>query len=449
MVCKFGGSSVANAEQVNKVFNIITSDEKRKYVVVSAPGKDKHDKEKVTDHLFNIATEGKHFYNQNKHISAKDSYDAVIGKFTRLVKDLEIDGGEILDNLKKDLSLNLPEHKKSDFFASRGEHYNAQVIAKFFQKKGVDAEVGLPEDIGFVVSDDFGNAKVMPESYKNFKQRLMREGLFIIPGYYGKTRAGDIAVLSRGGSDLTGGEIAYALNASLYENWTDTDGIYQVDPRVISGAKVIPRLTYKEIRLLSSKGFNIFHFDAMINCKKMNIPINIRNTNNPTAEGTMIVSERVPEEIVIGIAKLDEIAYVYVEKDMIGDSIGRTYELLKIFKNHNIYTYHYPSDKDDISVIVNQDDLKGNEGRLKEDIMRVFNPDIIELNYNLSIISPVGIGMKDHPGVISQAATALKDENINIDIMDQGPAQISFHFGVQNYYADNALQALYNSFFNQ
>ena len=445
IVCKFGGSSVANAEQIKKVKNIIQDNNKRKYIIVSAPGKDATDAEKVTDHLFNIASDGEHFLSQNKKISPKESYDAVLGKFTRLINDLDISGDDILSGLKDDLQKDLPADKKTDFYASRGEHYNAKVISQYLEKCGLAVELSLPEDIGFIVSEDFGNAKVLPETYMNLKEHLKHENIALIPGYYGITKKKDIAVLSRGGSDLTGGEVAYSLNASVYENWTDTDGIYQVDPRVIKGAAVIPRLTYKEIRLLSSKGFNVFHFDAMISCKKMKIPINIRNTNNPTAPGTMIVSERVPEEIVVGIAKLDDIAYVYLEKDMIGDSIGLTYELLKIFKDFNIYTYHYPSDKDDIAIIVNQENLKGLEDELKEEITRIIKPDIIEMNYNMSIISPVGVGMKDHPGVIAQASTAMKENNLNIEIMDQGPAQISFHFGVQGYYADKALRTLYTA----
>ncbi|MBN1473467.1 MAG: ACT domain-containing protein, partial [Syntrophaceae bacterium] len=238
---------------------------------------------------------------------------------------------------------------------------------------------------------------------------------------------------------------AFAIEAALYENWTDTDGIYQVDPRLIPEAKVISRLTYKEIRLLSSKGFDVFHYDAMVNCKKRNIPIQIRNTNNLASEGTLIVSERVPEEVVVGIARKDDIAYLYVERDGAGEAIGFVHDLLSVIKDYGIETYHYPTDRDDVAILLNQNDMVGFAEDIKEKIEKEFRPDTLEFNYNITILSPVGIGMKNHPGVIAQASTALKEQNINIDIINQGPAQISFHFGFQNYYADSALRAMYKS----
>ncbi len=445
IVCKFGGSSVANADQIEKITEIIKSNSDRKYIVVSAPGKDDIDSEKVTDHLFNIATGGNHFRIRDKNISPEESHRSIMNKFSRLIKDLGIDGEDILNDLGTDLKKSLPDKKKIDFLASRGEHYNAKVVTRYFQKEGINAKLQLPEDIGMIVSKDFGNAKVIPITYKNLARLSKKDSVSVIPGYYGITEEGDVAVFSRGGSDLTGGEVAYAVNAALYENWTDTDGVYQVDPRIISDAKVIPRLTYKEIRLLSSKGFNIFHFDAMVNCKKRHIPINIRNTNNPVAPGTMIVSERIPEETVVGIARLDNIACCYLEKDGAGETIGFVNDLLKIMKDFGIETYHYPTDKDDVSVIFSQEDLKGYEDDLKEAIQEHLNPDILMFNYNITVLSPVGIGMKDQPGVIAIAATALKEKNINIEIIDQGPAQISFHFGVQNYHADETLKALYEA----
>ncbi|MDO9515985.1 MAG: aspartate kinase [Syntrophales bacterium] len=443
--CTFGGSSLANAAQLEKVRLIVEDDPRRRYIVVSAPGRDDNDGEKATDHLLNIATEGNHFREQRKDITPKQSFDSVMGTFARLIDESGIDGGDLLSDLKNDLNSTLDMNKRIDFMASRGEHYHAKLICRYFQKKGMHAQVMMPEDIGLIVSDDFSNAKVLPETYDNLKKLGKMDGIIVIPGYYGVTKGGDVAVFSRGGSDLTGGEVAYAINADVYENWTDTDGIYQVDPQFVNDARVIPRLTYKEIRLLSSKGFDVFHFDAMINCKKRNIPINIRNTNNPSAPGTLIVSERVPEETAVGIARLDNVAYIYLEKDGIGEVIGATKDVLDILKEHAVRTYHYPADKDDLAVLVDQNDLISKANIIREEIERALNPDVLEMIYNLSILSPVGIGMKHNPGILAQAAAALKDENINIEIVDQGPGQISFHFGIQSYYADAALRALYQS----
>lgn len=445
IVSKFGGSSVANARQIEKVRQIVVADPARRLVVVSAPGKDETDLEKVTDHLFNIATDGNHFKSKGKAITARQSFDSVMAKFTGLVNELGIEGDDILSDLQADLNNPIEGHKRVDFFASRGEHYSAKVIQRYFRASGLDARLMLPEDIGFVVSERFGDAKVLPATYTNLALNLVDEGIAIIPGYYGLTLKGDIAVLSRGGSDLTGGEVAYAVNAALYENWTDTDGVYQVDPRQIPEASVIPELTYKEIRLLSSKGFNVFHFDAMISCKKRQIPINVRNTNNPTAPGTMIVNARTPHETAVGIARMDGIAFVYIEKDMIGETIGFTKDLLDIFKDYNISTHHYPSDRDDIAVIVDQLDLTGKTEGLLADIRKSLNPDVLEVNYDLSLLSPVGIGMKDTPGVLARAAGALYQENINIEIVDQGPSQMCIHFGIHERQAASGLNTLYRT----
>jgi len=443
IVSKFGGSSVANAAQIEKVRQIICSNPHRSVVVVSAPGKDASDSEKITDHLFNLATDGDHFAVRGKTITPKESHDRVVDKYTALVRDLAIDGHDIIEDLEADLHSAIEGKKRIDFFASRGEHYSAKVIDRYFRSKGMHTVVRMPEDIGFLVSERFGNAKVLPGTYVNLKENLTDDVITIIPGYYGITLKGDIAVLSRGGSDLTGGDVAYAVDASLYENWTDTDGVYQVDPRIIPEAGVIPELTYKEIRLLSSRGFNVFHFDAMINCKNKGIPINIRNTNNPNAPGTMIVGSRVPRETVVGIARLDGLAYVYIEKDMIGETIGFTKELLDIFKDFNINTHHYPSDRDDIAVIVDQVDLTGKTDDITSLIKKQLDPNFIEIKSNLCLLSPVGSGMKDTPGVLAKAADALYRKGINIEVVDQGPSQMSFHFGIKQQHGDTGIKALY------
>lgn len=444
IVSKFGGSSLANAGQIKKVRDIIASDSDRKYIIVSAPGKDDNDDFKITDHLINVAMEGRHLSTPDAAVTSKESFNAVINKFKSIISELNLESEDIIKDLTKDLNLSIPELKRKDFLASRGEHYNAKIVAAYFSRNGISAEVKLPEDIGLVVTENFGNAKVVPVSYKNLKKNTSCQGVSIIPGFYGITESKDIAVFSRGGSDLTGGEIAYAMNASLYENWSDIDGIYQADPRIIKKARVIPRLTYKEIRLLASKGFNVFHYDAMVRCKKKGIPINIRNTNNPSADGTTIVAQRVPEETTVGIARMDNIAYLYLEKDGSQEIIGFVNRVLNIMKDYGIETYHYPTDRDDVAVIMNQDDLIGCEDDITETIKRELDPDNMEFFYNLSIISPVGIGMRYDPGVIAEAALAMKNNNINIEIIDQGPAQISFHLGIQGYYADNALNALYD-----
>ncbi len=441
IVCKFGGSSVENAAQIEKVKNIVSDNKNRKYVVVSAPGRDDRYREKITDHLINIASDGEHLSEQK--IDAKTSMKVVVDKFAGICDDLGVCSGDLLEDLEKDLKTDLQGDRKKAFLSSRGEHYNARIIAAYFNQCGLETRLVLPEEIGFTVSEDFLSAKVLEESYPNLEALKEEERICLLPGYYGITPNGEIAVLSRGGSDLTGGEIAYSVNASLYENWSDIDGVYEVDPRIIQNADVVPRLTFKEIRLLSSKGFNVFHFDAMTSCRKRNIPINIRNTNHPSAAGTMILNERVPVEEVAGIAKLDNMAYIYLEKEGLGEHIGFTEGLLGIFNRYNINTYHYPTDKDDIAVLLSKEDLSGNINNLRMEIEEKLAPDVVEVVYDLAILSMVGIGMRNNSYAIADAVSVLKDNHIDIEMIDQGPAKISFHIGVAQHHADRALELLH------
>jgi aspartate kinase len=243
IVCKFGGSSVENATQIEKVKNIVSDNKNRKYVVVSAPGRDEKYQEKITDHLINIAMDGEHL--KEGKISSEVSQKAIVEKFRTICDALNISSDVVIEGLKKDFKTDLSDEKKIAFLSSRGEYYNALIIADYFKLCGMDTRLVLPEDIGFVVSDDYLSAKVQEESYKNLETLKNEEKICLMPGFYGVTREGEIAVLSRGGSDLTGGEIAYSVNASLYENWSDIDGVYEVDPRIVSKADVVPRLTFK------------------------------------------------------------------------------------------------------------------------------------------------------------------------------------------------------------
>ncbi|MDX1757517.1 MAG: aspartate kinase [Marinobacter sp.] len=445
IVCKFGGSSVADAGQIEKVRRIVEANPKRRIVVVSAPGRSSADEQKVTDHLINIATDGSHFREQRLDVTPAQSKQAVLNKFTTIVEDLSLEADDILAALKADLDCSLSGDERVAFLASRGEHYNARLIAAYFERCGMEASAGLPEDIGLVVSDDFLNADLQEETYRNIRQLADDQRLIVVPGFYGVTGRGQVAVFSRGGSDLTGGEIAYAVDAETYENWTDVSGVFEADPRQVPEARAIPRLTFKEIRLLSCKGFNVFHLNAMLPCKDRKIPIHIRNTNEPQDPGTVILFERVPEEGVVGIAQLDNVAYVYLEKDMLGEETGFTAELLTILREFNIQTYHYPTDKDDIAVLVNQDDLTGAINDLRQRIEEQLRPDFMNVAYNLSILTPVGLGLQGNTYPIVDALSALGEAHIPIETIDQSPSQICFHIGVPQAVADDALRILYRT----
>lgn len=447
-VCKFGGSSVKDVEQIKKVVSIVKSDKDRRVIVVSAPGRDEKYDQKITDHLLNYATDGIHFNEQHIEISSKQSYHAIIAKFETLCDDLKIDKLSIIESLKQDLNDNtLKREKKEAFCLSRGEHHNAKIIALYMQQEGINTKLSLPEDFGFILSDDFRDGKVQGITHENIQNyfSLEKDEVYLVPGFYGVTSKKEIVVMSRGGSDLTGGELAYALDADLYENWTDTNGVYEVDPRVIDNANVISRLTFKELRLLSSKGFNVFHFNAMLNCKKSKIPINIKNTNNPEHSGTMILNERVPMEDIVGIAKLDNMASIHIQKDMLSEEVGFTAELLKIFGEFGISTYHYPTDKDDIAILVEQEDLKGKVNNLRRQIEKRLKADNVYISYNIAIITIVGIGLKENTFAMVDAINALKENNISFDLFDMSPSKISFHIGLSQNIADVALKTLYEN----
>lgn len=443
VVCKFGGSSVANADQIEKVRRIVADDPQRRFVVVSAPGRVGDGEEKITDHLLNVATNGQHFRERRQPISKSDSLQTVMERFRTIVGDLGIEGADLLESLEQDLETELTGDRRVAFLASRGEHYNARIIARYFASREMDARVSLPEDFGFLVSEDYLDAKIEEAAYANIAALDGADVITVIPGFYGVTSAGEVAVFSRGGSDLTGGEIAYAIDSDRYENWTDVSGVLETDPSVISEARAIPRLTFKEIRLLSSKGVNVFHLDAMLNCRKRQIPIHVRNTNRPDEPGTQILNERVPEEGVVGIARLDCMAYVYLEKYALSEELGFTADLLTIFEEFGIKTYHYPTDKDDIAVLVNQEDMKGSINDLRRTIEKRLQPDFMDVVYNLAIITPVGLGLKGNSYPIVDAINSLGEEHIPIEMIDQSPSQICFHIGVSQAVADAALEILY------
>lgn len=445
IVCKFGGSSVADAGQIEKVRRIVEADSRRRIVVVSAPGRSEPNEQKVTDHLFNIATRGAHFRQQRINISAEQSQQAVLAKFENILADLDIEPSALIAALEQDLACDLSGERRIAFLASRGEHYNARIIAEHFRQRGMDARVALPEDIGLWVTEDFQNAQLLEASYGHLQQLAEGQQIAVVPGFYGVTENDEVAVFSRGGSDLTGGEIAYAVAAETYENWTDVSGVFEADPRLIPTARAIPRLTFKEIRLLSSKGFNVFHLNAMLSCKDGKIPIHIRNTNEPRDPGTVILVERVPEEGVVGIARLDNVSYIYLEKDMLGEEVGFTAELLTILQEFGVHTYHYPTDKDDIAVLVNQDDLVGAINDLRRRIEEQLKPDFMDVAYNLSILTPVGLGLRGNSYPVVEALSALGRAHIPIEMIDQSPSQICFHIGVQRSVADHALQILYKT----
>lgn len=444
IVCKFGGSSVANSSQIKKVFEIIKQDEKRKVVVVSAP-------KGVTDGL--IACANKQFLTKS---FPTDEFSKIELIYNEIGKNLDVQKtvDEVLEELKARINSGVKNKKQyEDLVKAWGEYSNAKVISDYFTKAGNPSVFMTPDDVGLYVTEDFGNAKVLKETYKNIKKALKDESRVVLfPGFYGKTKNGKTATFSRGGSDLTGSIMAAGVIAKVYENWTDQDGIRKADPRIVDSPSKIEEITYKEIRELAYMGFKVFHAEAMIPAMKHNIPINIKNTNNPIEKGTFIVNERETKnnEPIIGVASRNNFCVFSIEKILMDQQVGFGRRLLEIFEQNGLSYEHTPTGIDSISVILDQTQLDTDtEKEIIAKINQELNPDSVTIEKNKSLISVVGLGLKRTPGIASMITGALAKAKINIEIINQGPSEISFIIGIDDKDSKTAVNAIYREFYKK
>ncbi|MBR9691096.1 aspartate kinase [Candidatus Woesearchaeota archaeon] len=440
-VCKFGGTSVANSEQIKKVAGIIKSDKKRKIIVTSAP-------KGVTDLLIECANE----FHESKRFpdftfkKVKEIYDE-IGENLEL-KDF---AGSMLDELKNRVYFPI-ENKKdyADYIKSWGEYSNAKIISAYLNRIGIESRFGSPKEVGLYVSQKFGDARVLEESYENIRKNLrgLKEVL-LFPGFYGMTKTDKYATFTRGGSDLTGSLLAASVGASVYENWTDQDGIRNADPKVVKTPMQIKEITYKEIRELAYMGFKVFHAEAMIPAMTRGIPIKIKNTNNPKEKGTLIANKRkLTKTPIIGVAAKNDFCVFNVEKLMMDKEVGFGRRLLEIFESEEISYEHSPSGIDSVSVILDQTQLdKELVEKIKEKIMEELHPDNVTVEYDKCLISVVGDSLKAASGVISRITGALAKKKINIEMINQGASEISTILGLDKKDCDAAVNAIYNEFF--
>ncbi|QNU65435.1 aspartate kinase [Ruminiclostridium herbifermentans] len=448
-VAKFGGTSLANAEQIKKVCDIVLSDSDRKIVVVSAPGKREKTDTKVTDLLIACA---------EKHLATKDAkaeLEAVVKRFKDIADDLKL-GNEIIDEIKTDLENRLKldtSHKEvfMDAMKAAGEDNSAKLVAAYLNSIGKKAQYVSPKDAGLLLSSEFGNAQVLPESFDNLKMLKDIDGIIIFPGFFGYTVEGNVATFPRGGSDITGSIIAAALKVDLYENFTDVDAVYAAHPGLVNNPVAISEITYREMRELSYAGFSVLHEDTLVPVFKAGVPVNIKNTNNPTAPGTKIVLSRdyTPSTHVVGIASDDSFCCIYVSKIMMNREIGFGRKLLQIFEDEGISYEHTPSGVDNISVIFKQNQLKNKdvEQRILYRIKNELNCDDVSIDYGLALILVVGEGMKNTVGTASRATTALANASISLEMINQGSSEVTMMFGVRQSEAHKAVISLYNEFF--
>ena len=446
-VVKFGGSSLASGTQVEKVYNIVLSDPERKIVVVSAPGKRHSDDIKVTDLLISLGEK------TLKGTNADDEFNTIINRYSSIADELGLPM-TIIDEIKENLLSIMKQDKKSpelfiEAMKASGEDNNAKLIAAFFNHRGIEAHYVNPKDAGLFVTDEPGHAQVLPESYENLYQLRDRSGILVVPGFFGYNKAGDVLTFSRSGSDITGSILANGVKAELYENFTDVDGVFTVNPNIVKNPKGIRELTYREMRELSYAGFSVFHDEALSPTFQAGIPVNVKNTNNPSAPGTKIVSDRKNTNgPVVGIASDDGFCSIYIGKYLMNREIGFGRRLLQILEELNLSYEHLPSGIDDISVILREDQL--NEEIEKEVLARIqeeLHADEVKITRHLALIMVVGEGMRRSVGTTARAAKALAESDINIDMINQGSSEVSMMFGVRAADEKRAVQALYNEFF--
>ncbi len=448
-VVKFGGTSLASGEQLEKVLNIVISDEDRRIIVVSAPGKRFSKDIKVTDLL--IATAQAWLEGSED----EDLFQAVINRYRSITESLGM-SDDVIERITADL-LELLKGDRSnpdqfmDAIKASGEDNNAKLVAAYFQHRGIEASYINPREAGLIVSSEPGNAQVLPESYERLSHLKEKRGILIFPGFFGYTTDGRVMTFPRSGSDITGSILANAVKADLYENYTDVDAVFSVNPMIVEKPKEIEVLTYREMRELSYAGFSVLHDEALIPAFRAGIPVNIKNTNNPSSPGTMIVSEK--EETngpVVGIASDNDFCSIYVSKYLMNREIGFGRKLLHILEELDLSYEHVPSGIDDLTVILRQNQLDHErEQIIVNRIKNELDADEVKVEHNLSLIMIVGEGMRSNIGTMARASRALADKGINIEMINQGSSEVSMMFGVKEAQEKLAVQALYEAFFTE
>lgn len=428
---------MADGNVIRGVKKIIDGDNLRKYVVVSAPGKRYSEDTKVTDLLYKCHAELKDTG------SCKKSFALVRARFVSIVKELGIPFNieELLDETEK-----LIESEKSeDFTASRGEYLCARIVAEVLEAKFIDAF-----DVVFFRE----NGKLDGEkSYKAISAALSGVNRAVLPGFYGKGADGRVKTFSRGGSDISGAIVARAVNASVYENWTDVSGFLACDPRIVDSPVKIKCISYKELRELSYMGANVLHSDSIFPVRKANIPIQIKNTFRPEEEGTSILpsSRYVPSgNIVTGVAGKKNFCVIFIEKSNMNSEVGFICDVLTVLKDENIPVEHIPTGTDTMSLVIDgnyltKERLKGIISKIKEAV----SPDTVRVLENVALIATVGHGMSSSVGTSARLFNAIAKANINIKMIDQGSSELNVIVGVNDDDYENCIRAIYYEFFRR
>lgn len=446
-VCKFGGTSLANAEQIRKVCEIVRADPERRLVAVSAPGKRSASDTKVTDLLIACA---------EAELRSQDSAPpirSVVERFGEIASELGLDDetsrefeGALRSRLDGDPS---DEGRFLDGVKALGEEHCARLVARYLVNDGVEAHYVDPKAAGLLLSDEAGNARVLPSSFENLRALRERSGILIFPGFFGFAPSGALVTFPRGGTDITGAVLAAAVRADLYENFTDVDCVYSAHPKMVERPTAIDCLTYNEMRELAYSGFGVFHDEALEPVYHAGINVRIANTNNPEAPGTLIVKSRKRTgRPVVGIAASDGFCSVAVSKYLMNRERGFGRRLLQIIEEAGLSYEHTPSGIDTISVILRESVFTpATERDVVERIKRELKPDEVSVERGLALIMVVGEGMHYTVGVAARATSAFARASVNLEMINQGSSEISMMFGVKAEHAQSAVQALYREFY--
>ncbi|MCC6488920.1 MAG: aspartate kinase [Candidatus Hydrogenedentes bacterium] len=429
ITCKFGGSSLADAECFRCVEKIIRTGPERRYIVPSAPGKRRPDDKKITDLLYawhNLLSQD---------LDATQPRGLIAARFEQLATELGIEF-PVHEHLES-IAAEGVKYKTPDFMASRGEYLNGLLLAALLGAAFVDpAECILFDDEGLLD----------PVSYELLGARLQGEGLFVVPGFYGATPEGAIKTFSRGGSDVTGAIVARASQSRLYENWTDVSGFLMADPRIVPGARRIDEVTYQELRELSYMGAQVLHEEAIFPVRGADIPINIRNTKEPDNPGTMILPSRVSREPICGIAGRKGFTMINIEKALMNRERGFGRRVLSVLEEHGVSFEHMPTGIDTISLIVKDEEIAHHGPSVLKAIARTCQPDRVSLAPGLAIIATVGQGMAGHTGIAARLTTALAKADVNIRVIDQGSSENNIIVGIEEQDFEKAVKAIYDAF---
>jgi len=446
-VAKFGGTSLASAEQVRKVGDIMASDPERRIVVVSAPGRRHKGDTKVTDLLIALAEQAL------AAGAAEDALRAVVDRYAEIARGLGL-SASIVEAIEADLRGRLAGdrgHRERfvDTLKAAGEDNCAKLVAEYFRSRGLAASYVSPREAGLLVSDEFGNAQVLRESYDNLRLLRHRTGVVVFPGFFGYSPAGDVVTFPRGGSDITGSVVAAGVKADLYENFTDVDSVFVASPSIVDHPRGIAEITYREMRELSYAGFRVFHEEALEPAFRAGIPVCIRNTNNPDAPGTRIVPEPGPRTVpVAGIASDDGFCSIYVSKYLMNREIGFGRRLLQIVEEEGLSYEHTPSGIDSISVIVREKHFDwARQARVVERIRAELAADDVSIERGLALVMIVGEGMRHTVGLAARVTRALATAGVNIEMINQGSSEVSIMLGVKAEDNREAVKALYEEFF--